>query len=84
MQALHDQFGVDDDDDDADADGGGEDGDKQIWQVGFWEGGLRKVHFLQDHDIAAAGRRLPNQELEVFLGFMAIWGRAMQSNFEVI
>lgn len=62
MQALHDHFGIDDDDDDGDgdddADGGGEDGDEQIWQVGFCEGGLRKVHFLQDQDIVAAGMRL--------------------------
>lgn len=82
MQALHDHFGADDDDDDAD--GGGVDGDKQIWQVGFCEGGLRKVHFLQDHDIVAVGSRLRERELGVFLGFMAILGRAMLSDLEVV
>jgi hypothetical protein len=55
VQALQAHFGAEEEDDDGDW--GGDDEDKQIWQVGFCEGvaGLRKVHFLHSQDIAGVG-----------------------------
>lgn len=55
VQALQAHFGAEEEDDDGDW--GGDDEDKQIWQVGFCEGvaGLRKVHFLHSQDIVGVG-----------------------------
>lgn len=54
MQALHDHFG-------AEGEEGGDDdeeeGVKQIWHVGFLEGGLRKVHFSQDQEDIGTERK---------------------------
>lgn len=65
MQALQAHLGFweyeDDDDDDND-----EEGVKQIWQLGFWDGGLRKVQEEQAQDMIARGEE---REREIDEGF---------------
>ena len=63
MQALHDHLGVEIREEE-DGDVSDDDSDeKQIWQVDFWDGGLRKVHLLQAQAICET------KEWEILRGF---------------
>lgn len=48
MQALQDHFGGEEEEEEGGGDGGGE--EEQIWHWDFCEGGLRKVHLMQDQE----------------------------------
>jgi len=64
VQALQDHFGVSWFEEE-EGSGGGEGGERQIWQVGFGDGELMKVHFLQDQDMRFERW---TERLQLFLG----------------
>lgn len=65
MQALHDHFSWFEEDEN----GGVDCEDEQIWQLGFWESVLMKVHLEQVHEEAIDLSEI-EKGIRVFLGFL--------------